>query len=157
MAEEKPLGNYELIVLMGLAYRNLIDDLQAGMAQAGFTDVRPGHGFAFQLLSFKSASVNELAAHLGVTKQAASQMVEYLEQHRYVIRQADPTDRRGKVVALTPRGWECIKKAEEILAGLEMKIAGQLGPPAIEEFRNHLRRLVRLHDGNDTLRLRPIW
>lgn len=154
---EQSLGSYELIVLMGLAYRNMIDDLQAGMVEAGFSDVRPGHGFAFQLLSFKSASVNELAEHLGVTKQAASQMVEYLEQRRYVIRQTDPNDKRSKVVTLTDRGWACIKKAEEILAGLEKQLAGQLGPVAIAELRDSLRNLVYQRQGGETLRLRPIW
>lgn len=155
--EGENLGGYELIVLMGLAYRNLIDDLQAGMEKAGFGDVRPGHGFVFQLLSFKTASINELADHLGVTKQAASQMVEYLEQRHYVLRQADPIDKRSKVVTLTAKGWVCIRQAEVILAGLEQRLTGQLGPAAAAELRKSLRSLVYSRQGGDTLRLRPIW
>ncbi len=135
----------------------MIDDLQSRLGVAGFSDVRPGHGFAFQLLSFKSASVNELAEHLGVTKQAASQMVEYLEQHHYVIRQTDPDDKRSKVVTLTPKGWACIKKAEEILADLEKQLTGQPGSVAIGELRNILRSLVYQRQGGEILRLRPIW
>ncbi len=154
---EQPLGSYELIVLMGLAFRSMIDDLQARLGGAGFSDVRPGHGFAFQLLSFKSASINELAEHLGVTKQAASQMVEYLEQRHYVIRQSDPDDKRSKVVTLTAKGWACIKMAEDILADMEKQLTGQLEPVTIGELRNILRSLVYQRQGEEILRLRPIW
>ncbi len=156
MADEN-LGGYELFVLMGLAFHNFIDELQMKIAGAGFSDVRPGHGFAFQLLSFKNASVNELADHLGVTKQAASQMVEYLEEHNYVISQPDPKDRRIKVVALTARGWACIQKTEEILSEQEQNLAGELGPARVAELRNLLRRVVYRQQGDRPLRLRPIW
>lgn len=155
--EEENLGGYELFVLMGLAFRNFIDDLQARLAGAGFEDVRPGHGFAFQLLSFKNASVNELAEHLGVTKQAASQMVEYLEEHAYVVSQPDPKDRRIKVVALAARGWACIRQTEEILSAQEQQLAGELGAASLTELRGLLRRVVYRQQGENSLRLRPIW
>ena len=156
MAEEK-LGGYEIFVLMGLAYHNFIDELQAKIVKAGFSDVRPGHGFAFQLLSFKNASVNELAEHLGVTKQAASQMVEYLEDHNYVISQPDPKDRRIKVVALTARGWACIRQTEAILSKQEQELAAELGSASVAELREVLRRLVYRQQGDRPLQLRPIW
>lgn len=156
MAEDN-LGGYELFVLMGLAFHNFIDELQAKITGAGFNDIRPGHGFAFQLLSFKNASVNELADHLGVTKQAASQMVEYLEDHHYVVSQPDPKDRRIKVVALTNRGWACIQKTEEILAEQEKQLAEKLGAEKVGELRNILRRLVYGQQGDKPLQLRPIW
>jgi len=154
---EENLGGYELFVLMGLGFRNFIDDLQSRLTESGFEDVRPGHGFAFQLLSFKNASVNELAEHLGVTKQAASQMVEYLEGHGYVVSQPDPKDRRIKVVALTARGWACIQKTEEILSAQEEKLAGELGEASMTELRGLLRRVVYRQQGEKSLRLRPIW
>lgn len=156
--EEENLGGYELFVLMGLAFRNFIDDLQSKIALAGFEDIRPGHGFAFQLLSFKNASVNELAEHLGVTKQAASQMVEYLENHDYVTSLPDPKDRRIKVVALTARGWACIRKTEEILGEQERALAAELGPARVAELRGLLRQVVYRQQGDrQPLRLRPIW
>jgi DNA-binding MarR family transcriptional regulator len=150
-------GSYELVVLLGLAFRRLIDDLQARLAQAGFDDVRPAHGFAFQLLSFRSAGVNDLAQHLGVTKQAASQMAEYLEQRGYVLRQPDPQDKRGKIISLTGRGWACIRASEQILAGLEQTAAGQLGPAALTALRDMLRKLAYDQPPGTSHQLRPIW
>jgi DNA-binding MarR family transcriptional regulator len=150
-------GSYELVVLLGLAFRHLIDNLQAQLAQAGFDDVRPVHGFAFQLLSFRHASVNDLAQHLGVTKQAASQMAEYLEKRGYILRQPDPQDKRGKIISLTGRGWKCIQTSEQILAGLEQTAAGQLGPTDLTALKDMLRKLVYDQPPGTTLQLRPIW
>lgn len=49
-------------------------------------------------------SVNMLASRLGVSKAAASQMVERLVEQGWVERQEDPLDRRSKVLLLTEAG-----------------------------------------------------
>lgn len=141
MSQEFTAG-YELTILLALAFRSLTDELHVRLAQLGFDDVRPNHGYAFQLLSFGPANINDLAAHLEVTKQAASQMVEYLEQHKYVIRQPDPNDKRGKLVGLTARGWECIRHTERIFSELEAQWTERLGNTRMAELRSDLRSLV---------------
>jgi hypothetical protein len=65
------------VLLLGAA-RALVDGIHAGVRARGFTDVRPAHGFAFVRLSGTGATVNELAEHLEITKQAASQMADEL-------------------------------------------------------------------------------
>src|SRR5947209_4608398 len=97
---EHASGGYELFVLLARGFRATVDELQRRLAAEGFADVRPAHGFAFVRLAPDGATGNELAEHLGVTKQAASQMVDELERRGYVVRQADPRDGRGKVVVL---------------------------------------------------------
>ena len=54
--------------------------------------------------------ISEIAGHLGVTDPAASQMVEKLVQRDMVVRTEDPSDRRVKILALTPFGHEKIEK-----------------------------------------------
>lgn len=51
------------------------------MAALGYDDVRPAPGFAFQRIAPHSATGNELAEFLDITKQAASEMVDYLERN----------------------------------------------------------------------------
>src|SRR5258708_19621917 len=82
----------------------LVDDLHTELAKIGYDDIRPAHGFAFQLLAPNGATGNELAEHLGVTKQAASQLIDFLEEHGYVARKPHPTDRRGTLALLPPNG-----------------------------------------------------
>ncbi len=107
--------NYELTLLLMLGSRTMIDTLHKRLAALGYDDIRPAHGFAFQRLAPNGATGNELAEFLDITKQAASEMVDYLERHSYVVRQPHPTDRRGKIITLTERGWSCIRETEAIL------------------------------------------
>jgi DNA-binding MarR family transcriptional regulator len=112
----------------------LVEGIQAGMVERGFDDVRPSHGFAFTVIAGGGATTVELARHLGVSKQAASQMVHELESKGYVRRVAHPEDARAKLVVLTERGVDCTRAAtgagqdalDPWLAGLDPEVARQL-------------------------------
>ena len=83
------------VLLLALS-SELVAGIQAGGAARGFDDVRPAHGFAFARLAPDGATVGELAEHLGVTKQAASQLVEELVRKGYVERHPHPADARDR-------------------------------------------------------------
>lgn len=154
----EPNRNYELAVLFLMASRVLVDELHTHLREAGYSDIRPAHGFAFQLLAPNGATINEIGEHLGVTKQAASQMVEYLEQHSYVSRQPHPGDKRNKVVLLTAKGWECIKAVEKILGNLEQQWSDLLGYERMATLRVDLHRLIlETNKGSWPNKLRPAW
>lgn len=91
----------------------LIDSIHAGVVARGYADVRPTHGFAFVLLSHGAATVTELAGHLGMTKQAASQLVDELEAKGYVRRRIHPDDARARLIGLSDKGWACTRAAQE--------------------------------------------
>jgi DNA-binding MarR family transcriptional regulator len=157
MADHSQAG-YGLAVLLALAFRTMVDELHRQLAVREFDDVRPAHGFAFVRLAPDGATGNELAEHLGVSKQAASQMVDYLEEHGYVTRRPHPRDGRGKLVVLTERGWACIEAVEAIFADLERRSAEVVGAERMELLRADLHRLVfALGDGASPRRLRPVW
>src|SRR3954468_18464937 len=110
--------NDDLTALLGMAFRALVDAMHVRLAAAGYGDIRPAHGFAFKRLRPDGASGNEVAEYLGISKQAASQMVDYLVEHGYVTRERDPRDGRGRLIVLTERGWGCIRAVEAISADL---------------------------------------
>jgi DNA-binding MarR family transcriptional regulator len=125
------------------------DDIQAGLSARGFADVRPAHAFAFQRLGEGGATVVDLAGHLGITKQAASQLVEQLVQRDYVWRDLNPADGRAWLLGLTPRGEECAKAARAAAADVTKRWRKQLdraGWAALESALNSLATpgLVRL-------------
>ncbi len=155
---DQPAGGYELTVLFTLALRALVDEVHTRLAAAGFVDIRPAHGFAFQRLAPSGATGNELAEHLGITKQAASEMVDYLEIRGYVVRQPHPRDGRGKIVVLTTRGWKCIRTAEGFFADIERRWEEIVGAERMAELRADLRRIVLAAGaGGPPPRLRPVW
>ena len=154
----RPEGGYELTILLMLALRAMIDDVHARLATAGFADVRPAHGFVFQRLAPDGATGNELAEHLGVTKQAASEMINDLEERGYVERRPHPFDGRAKIVVLTRRGWDCIEAAEDFFADAERRWAEIVGADRMADLRADLRRIVAGTGASASpLRLRPLW
>lgn len=156
MIDSQP--SYELTLLLLLGSRTMIDTLHTHLAARGYADVRPVHGFAFHRLAPHGATGQELAEFLDITKQAASEMVDYLEQRGYVMRQPHPTDRRGKIVILTDRGWSCIRETEAILSRLEAQWTEIIGPERMETLRTDLRQLIALANGGQLpQKFRPIW
>lgn len=150
--------DYELPLLLMLGSRTIIDDLHKRLAQIGYDDVRPAHGFAFQRIAPHGATGNEIAEFLDITKQAASEMVDYLEKHGYVKRQPHPTDRRGKIVILTDRGWGCLQESAAILSYLGAQWAAIIGAQRMEELRTSLRQLIIVANGGTMpQKLRPTW
>ena len=85
----------------------LVDEIQAGVINAGFQDVTPLHGFAFARIAEGDATVADLAAHLAITKQAAAQLTHRLVAAGYVTRRPHPSDHRARLLALTQRGHAC--------------------------------------------------
>ncbi|MFC5905707.1 MarR family winged helix-turn-helix transcriptional regulator [Streptacidiphilus monticola] len=99
-------------LVLGLSGQ-LVQDIHARVTAAGFDDLRPAHGFAFARISFGDATTAALAEHLGVTKQAAAQLVEELVRKGYVERLPHPDDARARLLALTERGWAATRAADE--------------------------------------------
>ncbi len=138
------------MLVLGAATQ-VVDGIQRGLAARGFTDVRPAHGFAFVRISAGGASMVDVADYLGVTKQAASQLVEQLVRRGYVTREADPADARSRILTLTERGWACTRAAEQAAADTTEAWRRQLGASALDDLRSTLQAVV------PPGRLRPAW
>ena len=129
----------------------LVDGIQEGLVRRGFDDVRPAHGFAFTRISAADATTADVAEHLGITKQAAGQLVEYLVDHGYVVRRPDQRDARARLLLLTERGWACTAAAEAAATETVDRWKSELGP---SEFR---RLRVAFATITTAGRLRPSW
>ncbi|MEU9736328.1 MarR family winged helix-turn-helix transcriptional regulator [Streptomyces sp. NPDC048002] len=113
-----------------------------GVAARGFEELRPAHGFAFARLAPHGATATELAAHLGVTKQAASQLVDELARKGYVERRPHPGDARARLVVLTERGRACTRAAEEAMADAVRAWGELLGEGELRALRDGLARIA---------------
>ncbi len=149
----EPVG--DLGILLAMAFRAMTDTVHAGLASRGYGQLRPAHGFTFQYLATTGGATSvELAAHLGVTKQAASQLVDELERLGYLRRERHAQDRRARVVRLTDAGWSCIRSAGELWAEAERHWAGLIGARPLTELREGL--LAYVTDAGP-VPLKPVW
>jgi DNA-binding MarR family transcriptional regulator len=82
------------------------------------------------LLREQPRTLAQLADAHGVDRPYATIIVDKLEDLGFVERTPHPSDRRSKVVSLTPAGWDAVALADQILgeppAALRELDAGQL-------------------------------
>ena len=121
---------------------DLVQRIHDGVVARGFTDIRPAHGFAFARLAPGGATATDLAAHLGVTKQAAGQLVDEIVRKGYAERRPHPEDARARLVVLTERGWSCTRAAEEAAADVVAGWAELLGEAEVRALGDRLARLA---------------
>ena len=152
------LSELDFISLLSLSFSASINELHDRLSELGFGDIRPAHGFMFKCMIPNEATGMELAEYLGITKQAVSKMVDYLEKSGYVVRKAHPTDKRGKIIVLTDRGWSVIKAKDKILNDIEANWIKNIGAERMKMLKEDLTKSV--YNANECKlisRLRPVW
>jgi DNA-binding MarR family transcriptional regulator len=152
------MNQLDLTSLLSLSFSATINELHDKLSDLGFGDIRPVHGFMLKYITPNGATGIELAEHLGITKQAVSKMVDYLEKSGLVTRQPHPTDKRGKIIVLTERGLLVMKTKDEILTEIEQRWIENIGAERMQMLKEDLTKLVN-EANKDKLssRLRPIW
>ena len=122
-----------------------IQKLFARMDEAGFGDVREGHGCVFGFIDMENGSrLTDLAEASGFTKQAVGEAVAELERRGYLERAACPEDGRAKIIRLTGRGREAALTGRRIFAEIEAEWAEQLGPEVVSALRKASELIVEL-------------
>lgn len=145
----------DIPALLAMTFRAIMDEVHERIAAEGFDGLRPAHGFVFQYLSWRDgATAVEIGEHLGVTKQAAVQLVDELDRRGYVTRRAHPTDRRSRVVVLTERGWACIRRVVALWEEIEARWAALVGAERLQALRDGLAAYVSAAGSPP---LRPVW
>ena len=130
-----------LAVLLRDAYLALNDLAITRLAEKGHEAVRPAHSAVFQYLDDDGTTVSTLAARAQMTKQAMAELVAYLERHGYVVRVADPGDRRAKLVQPTAAGREVVAIAQDLVPEMARHVDAPLGPARVRALRHDLQVL----------------
>ena len=157
MTPDPASGGPPLARLFAIAYRLLIDGLHDRLRAQGWTDVRPAYGFVLLATRDQPASVTGLASLMGMTKQAASKLVETMVAAGYVQRGIDAQDGRQRPVDLTSRGRELLRNVEQIYTELEQEWANVIGAAQLQRMRSDLVRVLSDARSGELPPVRPIW
>ena len=111
--------------------------------EAGFTDLVPAHLAVLRYPGPDGRRPSELAAEVGMTKQAMNYLLGQLQQFGYIERRDDPNDQRSKRVHLTKRGTALRSVIRRTVTDIENELEAELGTPAYTQLR---KLLVRLND-----------
>jgi DNA-binding MarR family transcriptional regulator len=121
--------------------------IRAGYAEAGFDDIpRLGPRLLGGIRRFGGSvgSVGNVAKDFGISKQAASKLVDTLVIRGYVERGTDPQDRRRLTLELTERGREAADIGWAASDRIDRELEEAVGAEAIAQMRETVGALVAL-------------
>ena len=77
--------------------------------------ITPAHSRALRVIaSAEPVRPSALASSLRITPRSATEVADALEEHGWITRSDDPTDRRATSLALTPEGGLLLRRIEDV-------------------------------------------
>lgn len=141
---------YEEIVLpalLGEARKTYGAAIRRALGAAGFDDMPRAGARIVGGIARQWANVTDIAANNGISKQAASQLVDTLVTREYVARVPHGTDRRRMTLALTERGEAAAREIRAAVEDIDARLAAAAGAESVARVRAVLGALVDLgHD-----------
>jgi DNA-binding MarR family transcriptional regulator len=129
--------------LLMRTYRAYTLEFERAMAEAGHPDLSLALGTnVLRFLDHGGLRIGAIAELAGVSKQAISQQVAFLEAKGYVGVTPDSEDSRAKIVTLTERGRESGELARPLFATIERRWAQRFGHAEVQGARAALETLV---------------
>ncbi|WP_328340966.1 MarR family winged helix-turn-helix transcriptional regulator [Micromonospora sp. NBC_00421] len=137
---ERPGFVLPLLLLAG--FRSLIDELHAELARQGHPELRPAHGFVLQAVGVDGTTASELGHRLGVSKQAAGKTVDRLVALGYLERADDPADARRKLVRMTEKGVDGLRRSAVLFDALRERWVTRIGAERVAALEDDLRAVT---------------
>jgi len=116
------------------------------LAAAGFDDLPRSGPYVLGGMAKRNGSPGQLVRELGVSKQAAGQLIDTLVARGYLSRQTDPDDRRRLVIELTPRGRAAAAEVREAVDLVDGELARKLSQDELAGFRAGLVALTEIRE-----------
>ena len=92
------------------------------------------------------APISQLVKELGVSKQAAGQLVDVLVLRGYLDRSVDASDRRRLNITLTPRGQAAAAAQSAARERVDAKLVAIVGPECVSSMRKALGVLCNIRE-----------
>jgi DNA-binding MarR family transcriptional regulator len=120
--------------------------IRARLADAGFEDLPRNGAYVLGGIVNHGGSAGGLVRELGVSKQAASQLIDTLVLRGYLERQADPEDRRRVKIAVTERGRAAAGAVRAGVVAIDAELAALISPQELAGLRAGLTALCDIRE-----------
>jgi DNA-binding MarR family transcriptional regulator len=140
----QPLGPPLIGALLRMPWERVRQRMLESLHEHGFDDLDAPHLNVLRYPGPHGTRPSQLAAQLGMTKQALNYLLGELERLGYIERHSDPDDLRSKRILLTARGRAAGLVIRESVAETERRWAEELGPKRYARLRALLLELNEL-------------
>jgi DNA-binding MarR family transcriptional regulator len=118
--------------------------IRSALEEVGCADVPRNGVFVIGAIARTGSPLGEIIAALGVSKQAAGQLVDTLVLRGYLHRAPDPDDRRRMTVSLTERGRTAAAAGRAAVERIDGQLADRVGAEHGAHTRATLAALIGL-------------
>jgi DNA-binding MarR family transcriptional regulator len=120
--------------------------MRRALAEAGYDDLPRNALYVIggMAMGAEGLPLGQLVKELGVSKQAAGQLVDTLVLRGYLERTVDPEDRRKLTVALTERGRAAAAVQGVAREKIDAELLARVGPEDILRTRRTLALLIEI-------------
>lgn len=142
VAEPEWSQELPLVVLLRVARTVYGSAMREALAESGFDDIPRNGLFVLTSIARTGAPLAEIIDHLGVSKQAAGQLIDTLVVRGYLERSVDPEDRRRLTITLTARGEAAAAVVRSAAERIDDALAARVGGEYVAHTRATLASLV---------------
>lgn len=142
---------WDIIELLFFAYRDFVGDPDEVLSKLGFG--RAHHRVLHFVNRNPGMKVAELLDILRITKQSLGRVLKQLIDQGYVLQREGASDRRQRLLYVTPKGEALALKMALLQTGRISRAFGELGPGAHESARRFLAAMIDDENRGGVLKL----
>ena len=116
--------------------------IRSALEEVGCADVPRNGIFVIGAIARTGSPLGEIIAALGVSKQAAGQLVDTLVLRGYLDRAPDPDDRRRMTVSLTDRGRLAAQASRLAIDDVDAEVTERVGADTVAATRAGLGAMI---------------
>jgi DNA-binding MarR family transcriptional regulator len=144
-----PLDDVAIPALLRHARTTYANAMRAALEAAGYDDIPKNGLYVIGALAIGEAPLAQVIRELGVTKQAAGQLVDALVLRGYLTREVDVDDRRRLTVTLTERGNAAAAVQRGAREAIDAELMRRIGPEKLRHAREALAALIEIRRADD--------
>jgi DNA-binding MarR family transcriptional regulator len=116
--------------------------IREALAEVGCDDVPRNGSYVIGAIARTGAPLSDIIGWLGLSKQAAGQLVDTLVTRGYLGRSVNAEDRRRLTITLTERGKAAAAVIRSAVEDVDAALAARVGPEYVSHTRVTLASLV---------------
>jgi DNA-binding MarR family transcriptional regulator len=142
--EASPAGydDVSMPALLRVARTTYGSAIRSALDEVGCPDVPRNGIFVIGAIARTGSPLGEIIAALGVSKQAAGQLVDTLVLRGYLDRAPDPDDRRRMTVSLTERGRMAAQASRSAIDRVDAEVTERVGADTMAATRAGLAAMI---------------
>jgi DNA-binding MarR family transcriptional regulator len=145
MTEELPWwAEVSLPALLRGARSTVAAAIRQALEEMGCADVPKNGSYVLGSIARNGSPLAEIISDLGVSKQAAGQLVDTLVVRGYLDRSSDPDDRRRMSLGLTERGSMAAAAIRAAAERIQAELVDRVGIEQVAQTRATLAALMEI-------------